>query len=122
MLPHMSAVLSKWSPFVLSFAVDCLFFINLCAWIFKCGCYSLWAGADVACNIHMALGKHCPLCAHGWLGQALVLIAIMVPQFLVSLRTPWTWIFRMLAAFALFPVVEGLAALVLRLWDGYWTN
>jgi hypothetical protein len=121
MLPRRPAVLSKWSPFVLSFAVDCLFFINLCAWIFKCGCHSLWAGADVVCNIHVEHGKHCPFCSHGWDGQALVMIAIMVPQLLVSLR-PWSWISRTLAALALFPVVEGLAGMVMGLVDGYWSH
>jgi hypothetical protein len=55
-------------------------------------------------------------------GQALVMIAIMMPQFLVSLRMPWSWTVRLLAGLASFPVVEGLAALVLGLWDGYWTK
>jgi hypothetical protein len=113
------AVLIKWSPFALSFAVDCLFFINLCAWIFKCGCHSLWAGADLACNIHMAHGKHCPFCAHGWMGQALVMVAIAAPQVFVSLR-PWPWPVRMLAALALFPLVEGLAAFVFGFTYRYW--
>lgn len=76
----------------------------------------------MACNIHMAHGKHCPLCAHGWQAQALIIAAILVPQLLVSLRMTWTWLFRTMAALALFPFVEGLAALVLGLWDGYWTN
>jgi hypothetical protein len=79
-------------------------------------------GADMACNIHMTHGKHCPICSHGWQGQAFVMVAIMAPQLLVSLRMPWTWISRTLAALALFPVMEGLAALVLGLWVGYWSN
>jgi hypothetical protein len=113
-------VLSKWSPFLLSLAADCIFFINLCSWIFKCGCRSLWAGADMACNIHMAHGKHCPFCAHGWKGQALVMIAILVPQLVIALRSPWPWLLRALAALAMFPLMEGLAALVLGWSDGYW--
>jgi hypothetical protein len=117
-----SSVLSKWSPFALSFAVDCLFFINLCAWIFKCGCHSLWAGADMACNVHLAHAKHCPFCAHGWTGQAVVMIAIAVPQVVITLRMRWTWIVRLLAALALFPLVEGFVALVLGSMDGYWTR
>jgi hypothetical protein len=117
-----SPALSKWSPFALSFAVDCLFFINLCAWIFRCGCHSLWAGADMACNIHLAHAKHCPFCAHGWQGQTLVMIAIVMPQIFISLRSQWTWLVRLLAALALFPIVEGLVALVLGWSDGYWTR
>jgi hypothetical protein len=114
-------VLSKWSPFVLAFVVDCVFFINLCAWIFKCGCVSLWAGADMACNIHLAHGKHCPFCSHGWVGQALVMIAIAAPQLLITLR-PWPWPTRALAALAMFPLVEGAVALVLGLSGGYWNH
>jgi hypothetical protein len=112
-------VLSKWSPFALSFAIDCVFFINLCAWIFRCGCHSLWAGADMACNIHMAHAKHCPFCSHGWQGQALVMIAIAVPQVFLSMR-PWSWPIRLAAAIAMFPVMETLAALVLGWSDKYW--
>ena len=115
-------MLSKWSLFAISFAADCVFFINLCSWIFKCGCRSLWAGADAACNIHMAHMKHCPFCAHGWQGQAVVMGAIVAPQLFLSLRSRWAWLVRMLAALAMFPLVEGLAALVLGTADGYWSH
>ena len=74
----------------------------------------------MACNIHMAHGKHCPFCAHGWKGQALVMIAILVPQLVIALRSPWPWLLRALAALAMFPLMEGLAALVLGWSDGYW--
>jgi hypothetical protein len=80
----------------------------------------------MACNIHMAHGKHCPFCAphfsiNAWQGQALVMIAIIVPQLVIALRAPWPWLLRALAALAMFPIVEGLAALVLGWSDGYWT-
>ncbi|HTB15553.1 MAG TPA: hypothetical protein VK752_28475 [Bryobacteraceae bacterium] len=88
--------------------------------IFRCGCVSLWAGADMACNIHMAHGKHCPFCAHGWEGQALVMIAIIVPQIFLTLRLPWSWFARALAVLAMFPLMEGIAALVIGWSDGYW--
>lgn len=115
-------MLSKWSAFLLSLVVDCVFFINLCSWIFKCGCRSLWAGADMACNIHMAHGKHCPFCAHGWQGQAVVMIAIIAPQIFIAFRTPWKWPIRALAALAMFPLVESIAAFVLGRADGYWNH
>jgi hypothetical protein len=115
-------VLTKWSPFAISFVVDCVFFINLCSWIFKCGCRSLWAGADMACNIHMAHAKHCPFCAHGSFGQAAMMIAIVAPQVFLSLRPQWAWPVRLLAALAMFPLVESLAALVLGLSGGYWAR
>lgn len=75
----------------------------------------------MACNIHVAHGKHCPFCAHGWQGQAAVMIAIIAPQLLITLRS-WTWPLRALAALAMFPIVEGLAALVLGWSDGYWSH
>lgn len=76
----------------------------------------------MACNIHMEHAKHCPFCAHDWEGQSLVTIAIVAPQLFISLRTPWTWLARLLAAFAMFPIVESLAALVLGWSDGYWSH
>jgi hypothetical protein len=76
----------------------------------------------MACNIHMAHGKHCPFCAHGWPRQALVMIAIIAPQVLISLKAPWMWALRAVAALAIFPVMEGIAALVLGWSDGYWSH
>jgi hypothetical protein len=75
----------------------------------------------MACNIHMAHGKHCPFCAHGGPGQALVMIAIIAPQVLITLRA-WSWPIRALTALAMFPLVEGCSALVLGLFDGYWSH
>jgi hypothetical protein len=75
----------------------------------------------MACNIHMAHSKHCPFCAHGWQGQAVVMIAIIAPQIYLTLRS-WTWPLRALAALAMFPLAEGLAALVLGWSDGYWSR
>jgi hypothetical protein len=115
-------VLTKWSPFDLALVADCVFFINICSVIFKCGCVSLWAGADMACNIHMAHGKHCPFCAHGWQGQAIVMAAIIVPQVFVTLKAAWSWPVRLLAMLAIFPAAEGISALILGLWDGYWSR
>jgi hypothetical protein len=74
----------------------------------------------MACNIHMAHGKHCPFCAHGWQGQALVMTAIIVPQIFLTLRMPWSWFVRAAAVLAMFPLMEGIAALVIGWSDGYW--
>ena len=115
-------MLSKFLVFAASFAVDGVFFINLCSWIFKCGCKSLWAGADMACNIHMAQMKHCPFCAHGWQGQAGVMAAIWIPQVFIAFRSSWSWPVRLTASLAVFPVVESIAALVIGTADGYWNR
>ena len=76
----------------------------------------------MACNIHMAQMKHCPFCAHGSWGQAIVMIAIVAPQFFLAVKTSWGWPVRLLAALAMFPLVEGLAALVLGWSNGYWSH
>ena len=64
-------------PFAISFTVTCLFFINVCNWLFDCGCHSLWAGADAMCNVHLANVPHCPICSRGIPGYAGVMAMVM---------------------------------------------
>ena len=111
---------ARLSPFLISFAVTCAFFINFCAWIFNCGCHSLWAGADAACNIHAHAGRHCPWCSHGYLGYAVVMALLCAPQFAVSVWTRWSWPLRTLAAVALFPATGVVVALAMGWSAGYW--
>jgi hypothetical protein len=111
---------SRYSPFLISFAVTCAFFINFCALIFQCGCHSLWAGADATCNIHAQHGRHCPWCSHGYPGYAAEIILLSAPQLLISLRSTWSWTARTLGAVALFPTAGIVVALAFGLWDGYW--
>jgi hypothetical protein len=112
----------KWSPFAIALAADCVLFINLCSLIFRCGCRPLWAGAAMACNIHMAGMKHCPFCAHGESGQGIVMAAIIIPQLIVAIRAPWTWYLRFFAMLAIFPIAETIAALLFGWSDGYWNH
>jgi hypothetical protein len=111
---------SRFSPFLISFTLTSLLFINLCNWIFRCGCRSLWAGADVACNIHALHGPHCPWCSHGYAGHAVVMTLICAPQLFVALFAKWSWPVRTLAAAALFPAIGLLAALGFGWAEGYW--
>ncbi len=113
------SLLVRYSPFAISFAVTCLFFINFCNLIFQCGCRSLWAGADVACNIHAASGHHCPWCSHGVAGYAIEMILMCAPQLAISLAR-WTWLTRTLAAVAAFPVAGSGIALMFGWIDSYW--
>jgi hypothetical protein len=112
--------LARFSPFAVSFAITSTFFINFCAWIFQCGCRSLWAGADAACNIHAMHSRHCPWCSHGLLGQALVMILLCAPQLAIAAFTPWNWTVRTLAATAAFPVSGLGVALAFGKFDEYW--
>jgi hypothetical protein len=115
------SLFARISPFLISFAVTCTFFINFCSWIFQCGCRSLWAGAAMACNIHAAHGHHCPWCSHGHLGEAVVMIGMCAPQFAVTMFTRWSWPARTAAALAIFPICGSVIALIFGGIDSYWT-
>jgi hypothetical protein len=104
--------------FLGSAGVSCVFFINFCALMFRCGCQSLWAGASSACNIHLAGVHHCPWCAHN---SALAFAAMVGPQALISFRpAAWSWWKRLALAFAAFPVFGGIAAIIYGVASGYW--
>src|SRR5207247_336558 len=81
---------SRMMPLPLSFRVTCPSFVNACAWIFACGCRSLWAGGDALCNVHLAHGRHCPFCSHGTVGYAAIMLAVCLPQLAASTWAPWT--------------------------------
>ena len=68
-----AGVKGRLLPFAASFSVTCLFFINVCNWIFGCGCRSLWAGADAMCNVHLSASRHCPFCSRGVAGYAAIM-------------------------------------------------
>src|SRR5437588_537834 len=113
-------LLRRISPFLLSFSITSAFFINLCNAIFRCGCRSLWAGADIACNVHAEHGHHCPWCSHGNTGYAIAFILICIPQLAISL-TRWSWPARALLATAMFPAAGLGIALMFGWIDSYWT-
>jgi len=107
-------------PFAVSFAATCLFFINLCDWLFDCGCRSLWAGADAMCNIHIAESRHCPFCSHGIAGYAGVMAAVTAPQFAVSWWTAWSRPTRTAVCLLLFPAGMIVVGVLAGLIGGYW--
>ena len=107
-------------PFALSFAVTCLFFINVCDWIFDCGCRSLWAGADALCNVHVANVPHCPICSRGIPGYAAVMAAVSAPQLAASFWLPFDKVTRSVLCLLLFPTGMITVGGLLGLMDGYW--
>jgi hypothetical protein len=100
--------------------MTCIFFLDLCAWIFDCGCRSLWAGADALCNVHLADSRHCPFCAHGTVGYAAVMAAVCFPQGAMAAWTRWNLTTRVLLCLFLFPVSMVFVGLLLGAYDGYW--
>lgn len=114
-------ILQRLGVFAAAAGVTCALFIDYCNLIFRCGCQSLWAAADAHCNIHHPSPPHCPFCAHGSAGYAIVLAWILLPQFALS----WwpagrSWVMRLVLAVAAFPVAAGIAAVGLGWFDGYW--
>jgi hypothetical protein len=107
-------------PFSISFAVTCLFFINVCDWLFDCGCRSLWAGADSMCNVHIAGSRHCPICNHGVGGYAAVMGAVSAPQLAASMWPPWGRKTRVLVCLLLFPAMMIAVGVILGSYEGYW--
>ncbi len=106
---------------VAALAVTGVFIINLCDWIYDCGCRSWWAGAVDYCNIHDPNSRHCPWCSVGNLGFAAVFLGIAVPQAVLSFfPRRWKWPWRLLAALAAFPVAGWAIGLAMGWWMGYW--
>lgn len=120
-MPATSTLLKRLAVFLGAASVASLLFINFCNLVFQCGCRSWWGGAADHCNIHMAGVPHCPWCTYAASGY-LSFAAIVAAQALVAFW-PGTWGTggRLLAALLAFPLVGGLAALVVGLWTGYWS-
>jgi hypothetical protein len=107
-------------PFGVSFAVTCLFFIDICDWIFGCGCRPLWAGADALCNVHILASRHCPFCSRGVAGYAVIMTAVAVPQFAVSMWSRWSSATRIAVCLLLIPAAMIAVGLAAGSYDGYW--
>ena len=107
-------------PFAISFAVTCLFFINVCDWIFDCGCHSLWAGADAMCNVHLANSPHCPICSRGIAGYIGIMAVVTAPQLAASFWLPSSRLVRILLCLLLFPLGMLAVGLLAGTLDGYW--
>ena len=107
-------------PFAISFVVTCLFFINVCDWIFDCGCHSLWAGADALCNVHLANIHHCPFCSRGIAGYTVVMTAVSAPQLAASVWLPSSRVARIGAVCCCFRWGWLRSDSVAGTLDGYW--
>lgn len=102
-------------------AVTSLWFINLCDWIFACGCQAWWAGAADHCNIQQAGHPDCPWCQDGGTPGAVAYALILAAQVAVSFapgRGGWIW--RAVAVIAAFPLVGAGIGVITGLWLGYW--
>jgi hypothetical protein len=98
-----------------------IFFINLCATIFQCGCQSLWTRADLHCNVHQAIHRQCPWCRYGTAASLLPYGMMLAMQAAVSFSSrSMPAIVRLLAAAAAFPIAGTAIAVLYGLATGYW--
>lgn len=97
------------------------FMINLCDWIYDCGCRSLWNGAAEMCNIHDAGTPDCPWCSTGWLGAYLPPAMVLLAQgFIAFWPSSMPWWLRTVTALLAFPVVGGVLGIAFGIATGYW--
>ena len=107
------------ATFVAAAVVTSVFFIDFCAAMFRCGCVSLWRGADVHCNIHSAAAHPCPWCAHGMMASLIPWAAIVAAQAAVSFwPRPIRPGVRLAAAVAAFPLAGAVVAAGYRIAAG----
>lgn len=100
--------------FALTGGLSGLFLLDLCNWLFACGCRNWYAGAVTHCNIHLAHGPHCPWCSIGALGFWSLFAAMILAQALILwLPSRLTLPLRLLAALASFPLLGWVTRLLL---------
>ena len=107
--------------FAAALTVNSIFFINFCATVFRCGCASLWNGADARCNVHSSGSHHCPWCSSGLAASVVPWALIATAQAAASFwprQMPLP--LRMFAAIAAFPAAGAVIAVVYGLVSGYW--
>jgi hypothetical protein len=105
----------KAFAFAVALALSGVFFIDVCALVFGCGCHSLWAGAAIACDVHNPEPPHCPWCAHLSAGAVAFLAPALAQGFLLFGPGRAGVGLRFLLALAVFPVIAGLVGGLQRL-------
>ena len=107
--------------FLAAVTVNSVFFINFCASVFRCGCASLWNGADARCNVHLSTSRHCPWCAHGIAASIVPWVLIAAVQATISFwPRPMQTAVRLIAAVGAFPAAGAVIAVVYGWASGYW--
>ena len=91
-----------------------LFLLDLCNWLFACGCRNWFAGAVTHCNIHRAHGPHCPWCAMGAAGFWGLFAAMLAVQSIILFLPARVGLWgRTAAALVSFPVLGWLTKLAI---------
>lgn len=102
-------------------SVTCLFYMDLCSAIYRCGCDHVWGAREAHCSIHNASGKHCPWCSFGQAGYGILFGVVVLAQLLLGVfPRHWNWGKRLATALAAFPVLGGVEGASLGWITGYW--
>ncbi len=111
---------ADFAIFGLAAGVSGAFMLDLCDWIFACGCRSPWAGAAESCNIHTAAARHCPWCVMSPVWLAVIFGCMLGLQAVITLAQEWRWPVRLVLALGAFPAVGWLAGLLSGMYLRYW--
>ena len=76
----------RWAALAFTAGLSACFLLDLCNWLFACGCRNWFAGAVAQCNIHQAHGPHCPWCTMGAAGFWSLFGGMVAVQALILLR------------------------------------
>lgn len=102
-------------------AVAATFFLNVCHWIYDCGCVSLWNGGAAFCNIQTPGPPDCPFCAQPDIAYGALYGTFAVQAALVFVPGSLGLGIRALLGLAAFPLVVGAVGIALGLETGYWS-
>jgi hypothetical protein len=112
----------RWLIFAATAGLAGFFAIDFCNLIYRCGCQGVLGAGATHCNVHQAHAmKHCPWCTHGGVGFVFAMLPVFVGQgWLAFTQRPLGWITRLVGGWMLFPVLGGIAALLVGFAQGYW--
>ncbi|MBY0503196.1 MAG: hypothetical protein K2X03_04775 [Bryobacteraceae bacterium] len=106
--------MKRWLAFGGTAGLSAFFLLDLCNWLYACGCRHWLAGAVTACNIHHAQGPHCAWCAMGATGFWSLFAGIIAVQALIvwlPRRPALVW--RAALALLSFPALAWLSTFLL---------
>lgn len=108
-------------PWTIAAGFTVLFATPWCGALFGCGCTWNWAGGVRFCDIHQAMGPHCPWCSHGAFGFDVVAAGSIVLMQALTItwleRRQWNWLALTAAGIATFFPAGTLVAAAFALYD-----
>ncbi len=79
---------------LVSVVLSIVFLTPACGLLFRCGCKTLWAGAEKMCSINIGPPPPCPWCENlglGMMGSALAILPVVIPWAAAGQRRLPVW-------------------------------